>query len=976
MHRDHKHRQIGGIMRLREFLIIAIALVISAATAQVDQLGARPLGSGGAYTAMSRDANAPAWNPAAMESFRNLAFTASYARLYLGVDGDGLNEGFAGFVNHLGLYGQYGSYGLSFGQYFSDVYSQMHVTLGYAKRIYGTANGPHLALGANFKLIRSGFNESNFVDFDPNDDVFSSGYDRIAYSADAGIVWRPVEWLSVGAVAKDLLQPDISISGSGTDADKQPMAIRGGLALHYKGFNPSFDIEYKMHEINGESDMKIHAGLEKWFGQSFAVRGGLNRSEAALGLSYLHMGERFGWGLDYAVLYPALTEMSSEFFTTYRVALNLTLDPPPPPIRDLELVDGKVEITPSRSIISDKVQIRATVENRGEMDETGVRVTVYYQDETGQWNLAVPIERYDFEVAERVNLSWDWTPPAKGHYTVFVSVDDKGDRIPQIEGKVPEEDEENNTGMGEFDVFLTPEGIIKPRDHTLTVSKLTLYQEEEPIIPIIFFEEGNSNIDNRYTEMLQVIANRLKENPEVIIYVRGYYDEFSDPEDSREELALARGRAVSQKLISMGAPGDQVKLVESGYFSGKSRAGEIDEQAILRDRKLMSAENRRAELSTWFKEGIDFLGEIPVSISGLDNASKTAINPYLGKMQSIIQNNPEAIILAESYYNVDSREVADQSFHRATAVGKYLKEQMGEDYSDRIRIHSSYAEEADPEVVLVFPNSEGVIWRPMIGDRVFTDYMVEGNEENLVEIEASVDAGVDSFNIYIVNEKGDVVRTLIENGTGEIPSGLAWDWRDNAGDLLDFEHKYFAKLDLKDNMGETFLTYSDTMEIQVTRQSKRIESLVIVLFRFGEEVPASKFLETRVEYVANRFIQRASRSDEKTNIIAMVSGHTDSIGPEPANISLSRERATRELNNLRRYMIYLLDLPDAAALDKWFEDHNVSLKAKGHGESNPYEILRWTGETVERVLLGDNFNPEGRTVNRRVLLELETTKEE
>jgi len=959
-------------MRIRNTLIaaIAVALLVSVAFGQIDQLGARPLGAGGAYTALSSDANSAAWNPASMETFRNLAFTASYSRLYLGIDDDGLNEGFAGFVNHLGLYGEYGSYGISFAQYFSDVYSQMQITLGYGKRLYGTVDGPQLSLGANFKLIRSGFNESNFYRFDPTDDIFSAGENSMAYSADAGLYFCPVEWLSVGAVVKDLLQPDISISGSGEDADKLPMSVRGGLAFHYKGFHPAVEVEYSTREINGESDMDIHAGLEKWFGKSLAVRAGLNRDEAALGFSYMHYGERLGWGLDYAVLYPALNEMSSEYFTTHRVALNLTLDPPPEPIRDLEVSEGIVEITPKRAIIGDEVEIRTTVENRGEIDENNVRVAVYYQNALGEWNLAVPIEKYNFDVAERTGLSWKWLPPAKGHYTIFVSIDDKGDRIPESHGKVPEEDESNNIGMGEFDVFLTPEGNISPRDKLLKVSKLTLYQEEKPLIPIVFFDKEEQAVDSRYDSMLKSVAERLKGNPNVLIYLRGYYDEESEQGENREDLAIGRARTVANKLKAFGAPDVQFTVVETGYYMGKSRAGDLTSQFILEDKKLMSEENRRVELAAWFPEGMDFLVEVPIG-SSLGAEGKTALGGKIGAMQTLLERNPEAIILVESFYNIDNNQEADVAFVRAAEIGRYLRDQLGEDLAERIRIHSSFEPEAEVEKVLVFPNSEGVIWRPLVGDRVFTDYQVEGAEENLVQIDASVDAGVDSFGVVIVNEKGDVVRTLAY-GKGDVPSGLAWDWRDNAGELLDFDRKYFAKLDIRDNMGETFLTYSDTMEIQVTRQSKRIESLVIVLFRFDEEVPESKFLETRIEYVARRFIERAEK--ENTRVTAFVAGHADSIGPEYDNIALSKLRAERELENLRNYMVYLLGLNSQEQLDKWFADRNVTLDAKGYGESQPYEILHWTGDTVERLLLGNNSFPEGRTVNRRVLLELETER--
>ncbi|MCK5832879.1 conjugal transfer protein TraF [bacterium] len=960
-------------MRINRYLIVAIvlAMMVSPLIAQVDQLGARPLGAGGAYTAMSADANSSVWNPASMESFRNLAFTASFARLYLGVENDGLNEGFASLVNHLGLYGQYGSYGISFAQYFSDVYSQMQVTLGYGKRLYGTVDGNQFSVGANLKLLRSGFNDANFYNFDPTDEVFSSSYNSMSYSADAGLFFRPANWISVGAVVQDLLQPDVSISGSGEDADKLPMKVRGGLAFHYKGFHPTVDIEYAMREINGESDMKIHAGIEKWFGKTFAVRAGLNRDEAALGLSYMHFGERLGWGIDYAVLYPALNEMASDFLTTHRVAVNLTLDPPPEPIRDLELSGEVVEITPKRGLIGGEVEIRTIIENRGEIDENGVRVAVYYQNQLDEWNLAVPVEKYDFGVAERVALSWKWTPPAKGHYTIFVNIDDKGDRIPDIRGRVPEDDESNNTGMGEFDVFLTPEGNIKPRDEQLKVSKLTLYQEEEPLIPVVFYGKESADVAQRYDGMLATVAERLKTNPDVLIYLRGYYDELSEPGDNKESLAISRARGVETKLKAMGAPAAQVKVIDSGYFMGKSRAGNLSSQWIAQDKKLMSAENRRVELSAWFPQGVDFLAEVSLNGSSLGTDGITALGGQMTAIQNILNRNPEAIILVESFYNSEDEASADQGFKKAMEIGRYIRGQLGEDLGERIKIHTSFEPEAEVEKILVFPNSEGVIWRPKVGDRVFTDYQVEGTEENLVEIDAAVDAGVDSFGVVIVNEKGDVIRTLAY-GKGEIPSGLAWDWRDNSGELLDFDNKYFAKLDIRDNMGETFLTYSDTMEIQVTHQAKRIESLVIVLFRFDEDVPESKFLETRVEYVARRFIERADKKN--TSVMALVTGHADSIGPEYDNIALSKKRSERELNTLKNYMMYQLDFDTKDQLDKWLSDRHVTLEAKGFGESKPYEILRWTGETVERVLLGDNAYPEGRTVNRRVLLEVESRR--
>jgi len=75
-------------------------------------------------------------------------------------------------------------------------------------------------------------------------------------------------------------------------------------------------------------------------------------------------------------------------------------------------------------------------------------------------------------------------------------------------------------------------------------------------------------------------------------------------------------------------------------------------------------------------------------------------------------------------------------------------------------------------------------------------------------------------------------------------------------------------------------------------------------------------------------------------------------------------------------MKYLLNLKTDAELDKWLKDHQVELRAKGFGEREPYTIRRWNSKTkqAEIVTIGDNGYPEGRTVNRRVILEMKSQK--
>ncbi|MCD6418488.1 OmpA family protein [bacterium] len=950
---------------------LAFLLILSASFSQVDETSARALGMGGAYSASSLDGNAPIWNPGAMDAFKRMALSLNYSAFHIGLEDDFLQEGGLGYVLHLDRKFRYGSVGISYTQFLSDVYSQGVLTLGYAKRIFGDADGKCLSVGANFVLYRNGFNDANFHNFDANDPlVVNNGTSSMAFSADAGIYYRPMKLFSVGVCAKNLMSPDVSISQSG--ASKEPMKIRGGLFFNLGVVNPTIEVEYRTEAAN-DKNLDMHIGLEKNFGESFAMRAGYNRNDVGLGFGYTHWGEKVSWGIDYAVLYPLMTEMAKEYFTTHRIGFNLYVEPPPVPVEDLAVVEGSVNIVPDRLILGQEATISAQVENRGEKLEKKVPVSVYYQDADGNWVLAVPIEKITIKPGEILPLKFKWMPPAKGNYTIYVAVDDNGKKLPAVKGKIEEVDEDNNVGFADASVFRKPEGMISPESKSLAVSKLLLYQEEEPIIPLVFFEKNSSTVDDRFDRMLSIVANRLKNNPDVKIDLHGYYDKSTDDVADPQKLATDRANAVRNKLLSFGAPADRVNVRTTGYDMSESRAGLPEEQVIARDRKMMQNENRRVEINAWFTEGNEFLIKVPFSGTSKEPANTEDLARFISSMRSLLQRNEEVIILVEGYAMEGDREAEELSFKRAANVAKWIKGKLGPEFAERVYVHQAYEKSVPENEVWVFPNPEGVVYRPKEADRVLEDYTIEGSEENLVKIDADVDAGVDSFAVSIVDEKGNTVR-LLAAGKGQVPKGISWDWRDEAGMLLDFDEKYFAKLQIWDKMGEQLITTSDTMGIQISKQGKRIESLVIVIFMFNQSQPQSKFLESRIEYVARRLIYRAQKGQYK--LIATVAGYTDSIGPEYANIALSRQRAERELGRVRKYMKYLLNLDTDAQLDNWLKEHNVVLKAKGYGERIPYVIRRWNSQlkTAETVEIGENDLPEGRTVNRRVLLEMRAEK--
>lgn len=950
------------------YSILIICTIATLSLSQVDIEGARAIGMGGAYSASATDGLAPAWNPGAMDAFRVMALNLSYSAYHIGITDDYLHQGAAGYVLHLDRKFKYGSIGIGLAQFLSGVYSQGAYSIGYSKRLWGQPDSKCLSLGAMFVLWNSGFNSSGFSEFNSGDPVIRGKTGSMVYSVDAGAFLRPSKTITAGISAKNLTQPDVSISQNGSS--KLPIIIRGGLAFNFDFLNPALEVEYSLN-APANKNLGIHIGAQKSFSKNFAIRAGWNRNDISIGAGYFHPGEKYGWGIDYAITYPMATQIAKDYLTTHRIGFDLTVQPPPVPIEDLAIVKNSVQIIPNKALIGEEVTITAKIENKGEIPENKVGLTIYYQNQIGEWVFAAPPQKVNIGTGEVITITQKWVPPARGNYAIYVAIDDDGKKLPAVHGKIEESDEDNNIGYADLTVFKKPEGTIEPKNQKLAVSKLLLYQEEEPIVPMVFFGANSATVDPRFDRMMKIISSRMANNPNVVLEVKGYYDRGSDDVNMPVNLALERARAVKKRLIELGVPGERITVAERNYDMSSSRAGIPEEQVILRDRQMMHEENRRVEITAWFETGSDFLARTTVRTDGTFNQDD--LLRWMPHINQLLSNNEEVIIICEGHTSVKDKSAGDIAFENAAKIANWLKEQVGSRFAERIYVHQSITDEIPTNEVWVFPTPEGVVYRPREADRVLEVDSLIGEEENLVTISAEVDAGVDSFSVSIINTEGKTVRTLAE-GKGQIPKGLAWDWTDETGTLLDFDEKYFAKLQVWDKMGEQLVTHSDTMAIEIVKTGKRIEALIIVMFLFNQDNPQSKFLESRIEYVARKLIHRAQK--EQAQIIATVTGHTDSIGPEYANLSLSTNRANQELNNIKRYLKYLLRLDSEADVDKWLEERHVTIRAKGFGESKPYTIYCWdpTTHTSVKYALGNNHLPEGRILNRRVMLEIESQK--
>lgn len=337
-----------GSLRL---LLAAAALLFLPLTAHAEkyaaeflklQLGARAIGMGGAFAAVSDDATAPYWNPAgmvylpyrevqAMHSERfgsvvnhdliggvfpiggrknggggqavgfnlirvavdDIPITPRPGDLRPGIDFiDGGADGDITTPDPGNLDGawQRGERILGLDLYNASN-SDLALLLSYARQ-----KGPHWAFGGNMKFIRQSLPDS----------IAGEHVTSFGASLDAGLLYMPMDAATIGVVVHDLTTGYISWSNgtrekiiptidTGVSFNFYPaerMSLTWALDLGWQFEERALDTQVNM----GAAGFDIRTGLEYWYRNTVAMRGGVNGKDLAFGagLRYKH------FGVDYA----------------------------------------------------------------------------------------------------------------------------------------------------------------------------------------------------------------------------------------------------------------------------------------------------------------------------------------------------------------------------------------------------------------------------------------------------------------------------------------------------------------------------------------------------------------------------------------------------------------------------------------------------------------------------------------------------
>lgn len=280
--------------------------------------GVRPLGMGGAFTAVADDSNAPLYNPAGVPRVGRLEATFMSAKLFAGLEAVEVGQNFFSYIYPLG--GAFGDMAVEWASlYTPELYREDAFSLSYGRYAVRTQR-LEVSFGANVKYLKHEYTLDRRTASDP---VFAGKTSAGAGSVDAGALlsW-PEQGFSIGVAGKNLNTPDIGLKTE----DKVPNENSIGFAYYCEKMKePSLEyFTVALDVVSRAKTLDTRIGAETWFFDgAFAVRLGMQSTSVTAGLGYeFKTGGDTSLVIDYAFGWPLHIEDS---IGTHRMGITLRL---------------------------------------------------------------------------------------------------------------------------------------------------------------------------------------------------------------------------------------------------------------------------------------------------------------------------------------------------------------------------------------------------------------------------------------------------------------------------------------------------------------------------------------------------------------------------------------------------------------------------------------------------------------------------
>jgi hypothetical protein len=277
-----------------------------------DFIGARARGMGGAFTALSDEADGVFINPAGLSRIATQQLTATMATLYAGLsDESSITQNLVGYAYSNP---KKGAMGFAWKRLsVSRLYSENIAAIGLAKQYKFGAEGKTrtLSLGTTIKLLHWGV--TPIVGADGNIVEEIKGRTNIGF--DIGIIFRPLENAPIAVAIQNINRPNIASKDSNI-SERLPVNVKLGVAVLGEKVSWAMDLGFKRTQVDVRAGFEWRLYLKS--GDFSHKSGDFSHDFLALRLGFRL--ENLAWGtnitlgagfkpkksvrIDYAFLYP------------------------------------------------------------------------------------------------------------------------------------------------------------------------------------------------------------------------------------------------------------------------------------------------------------------------------------------------------------------------------------------------------------------------------------------------------------------------------------------------------------------------------------------------------------------------------------------------------------------------------------------------------------------------------------------------
>ncbi len=271
--------------------------------------GARPLGLGGAFTAVSDDSNAVIFNPAGLSRIKANQLDFMYGMPFAGLEG--VDLGYYLVTGAMNINEDF-KFGVGYTNFTAkDLYREDTAMLSFAYSP-GLTDFRESA-GITFKYLYHGFTPCEYTE---EDAVFADRTSRAAFSLDAGLMIEFIEQLKIGLALKDINQPDVGLERR----DIVPATLSLGFAFSHD-ISPG-SLTYALDTSVRDGEYSVSFGAESLLmDESLGVRTGFNLTEFALGATYgYELSEDLSLETSYSFIWPFYIR---ETYGTHRISVGV-----------------------------------------------------------------------------------------------------------------------------------------------------------------------------------------------------------------------------------------------------------------------------------------------------------------------------------------------------------------------------------------------------------------------------------------------------------------------------------------------------------------------------------------------------------------------------------------------------------------------------------------------------------------------------